>query len=110
MTHSEKKDVISRLVNLPTSNKRAFWGRELKSLNELIKLYPKEDFWKVVELPQKLDSIILLRSGYYATVIKNLYNRFNFVIKKPKKITLGEKAGEDYTPKTETKTLKDFLS
>lgn len=110
MTQTEKKKLIERIINVPKSQKRLFWGREIKSLNELIKLYPEDKFWLGIEFPDKLDSIILLRSGYYSEVLKNKYNRFKYVIPKKQSIKLTAKSGEDYTPPTSPKTFKQFLS
>jgi len=66
VTQTEKKKVIEKLIEQPKTQKRLFWGREIKSLNILIESYPIDGFWKGLSFPKKLDSIIVLRSGYYA--------------------------------------------
>jgi len=110
VTHTEKKKVIEHLLNVPDKQKRLFWGREIKMLNELIKLYPEDIFWKGLTFSKKLDSIIILRSGYYATELKKKYNIFKYKIPPKKTIKLGEKFGDDVIIERRNKTLRDFLS
>ena len=59
MTQTEKKKVIEKLIEQPKTQKRLFWGREIKSLNILIESYPIDGFWKGLSFPKKLDSIML---------------------------------------------------
>lgn len=110
VTQTDKKKIIEKLIEVPKSQKRLFWGREIKSLNILLAQYPSDEFWKKLSFSSKLDSMIVFRSGYYAEQLKNKFNRFNYKIKPQKKIILGEKCGEDYKTKPTPKTLKDFLS
>lgn len=110
MTHTEKKKLIEKLIIVPEKQKKIFWGREIKSLNILLGLYPIDLFWKGLSFPKKLDSLILFRSGYYADELKKKYNRFNYKIPPPNNIELGEKTGEDYKKQIKPKNIKDFLS
>jgi hypothetical protein len=110
VTHTEKKKVIEKLLNVPDKQKRLFWGREIKTLNILIEVYPESKFWKGLTFPQKLDSMILFRSGYYQQELKRRYNLYKYNIPPKKEITLGDKTGKDYTSKKKVKTIKDFLS
>lgn len=110
MTHTEKKKLIEKLVIVPEKQKRIFWGREMKSLNFLLEQYPEDFFWKGLTFDQKFDSIIILRSGYYAELLEKKYKRYKYIIPKPNSIEIGEKQGEDYVPKNKRKTLRDFLS
>lgn len=109
MTHTQKKKVIERLVVVPSTQKRNFWAREIKSLNILMHLYPGDFFWNNLSFPDKIDSIIVLRSGYYNTELIKKYRRFNYKIPPSKKIELGEKCGKDYNKETKPKTIRDFL-
>ncbi len=110
MTHNEKRQIISRLINLPDKNKRAFWGKEIKVLNTLIEKYPSKKFWTSLSFYDKLDSMVLLKSGFFANELKAKYQLFNYKIPKPPKYELGEKCGEDIATNTRPKTIKDFLS
>ena len=110
VTQTEKKLTIERLVNVPSSQKRNFWGREVKSLNELLKVYPERAFWLGVKFPSKMETIIVFRSGYYALELKKKYNRFKYLIPKKEEVKLGEKSGADYNQSKKPITLKKFLS
>lgn len=110
MTHTEKKKVIENLINVPDKQKRLFWGREIKTFNILLELYPESKFWKGLTFPQKLDSMILFRSGFYQNELKRRYNLFKYNIPTKKEIKLGEKYGEDFNIDKKPKTLRDFLS
>ena len=110
MTQTEKKKVIEKLVDVPKAQKRHFWGREIKSLNELQKLYPEDEFWRGISFTQKFDTLIILRSGYYSGELRKKYNRFKYAIPPSGGIPLGEKSGQDYAPSTQNQTLRQFLS
>lgn len=110
MTHTEKKKIIESLIEVPKKDKRHFWAREIKSLNILIESYPEDIFWKGLTFPQKLDSIIVLRSGFYQKELQKKYNIFKYKVPTEIKLTLGKKTGKDYTAKEKPKTITDFLS
>jgi len=110
VTHTEKKKLIEKLVIVPEKQKRIFWGREIKSLNFLLEQYPEDFFWKGLTFDKKFDSIIILRSGYYANELNKKYKRFKYIIPEKPKIELKEKSGKDYKKNIKHKTLRDFLS
>ena len=89
MTHTEKKKIIETLINVPDKQKRLFWGREIKNLNNLLETYPEDIFWKGLTFNKKLDSIIVLRSGFYSKELQKKYNIFKYKIPEKKEITLG---------------------
>lgn len=110
MTHSEKKKIIEKLVVVPDKQKRNFWGREIKSLNILLEKYSEENFWKGLTFSEKFDSIIVLRSGYFANELKKKYKRYKYNIPQQKKLELGGKVGDDYKKQVKPKNLREFLS
>ena len=110
MTQTEKKKIIERLVIVPSSQKRQFWGREIHSLNHLLKAYPEPSFWKGIAFPHKMDSIIVFRSGYYSSVLEKKYKLFKYAIPPKPQVVLGDKSGSDYIPSGSPSTLKEFLS
>ena len=110
MTPKEKKIVIQNLTEVPKTQKKIFWGREMKSLNELQNLYPEDAFWFGLSFSYKLDTMIILRSGYYAKELRKKYNRFKYKIPPSPSLPLGEKSGPDHIPNNIPRTLKDFLS
>jgi hypothetical protein len=110
VTHSEKKNVIEKIVVVPDKQKRNFWGREIKSLNTLIEKYPEENFWKGLTFTEKFDSIIILRSGYFSEQLLKKYRRYKYTIPKQEIIKLGEKIGDDYKKEIKPKNIREFLS
>ena len=50
--------------------------------------YPSDFFWANLSFPDKIDSIIVLRSGYYNTELIKKYRRFNYKIPPSEKIEL----------------------
>ena len=50
------------MVVEPATQKRMFWAREMKMLNDLMELLPNEDFWKKVNI-DKVPSLAIIRSG-----------------------------------------------
>lgn len=110
MTHTDKKKIIERLVVIPSTQKRQFWGRELHSLNHLLEVYPEDQFWLGVAFPHKMDSMIVFRSGYYSLALKKKYKLFKYAIPPKSEISLGDKSGPDYIPSGAPGTLKEFLS
>lgn len=110
MTQTEKKKIIEKLTDPPKNQKRLFWAREIKSLNILLESYPIDSFWTGLSFPKKLDSLILLRSGYYADQLKKKYNRFNYNIPAANNIEIGDKTGADYKKQIKPKNIREFLS
>ena len=70
--------------------------------------YPKETFWLKISFSQKLDSLILLRSGYYKKELEKKYNRYNYNMPSVTQPTIGKKSGEDYTYVKKPQTLREF--
>lgn len=82
----------------------------MASLKALLCEYPEKDFWLGVDFPQKLNSLVVLRSGYYHSELQKKYNRFKYEIPLPTKLKLKPKSDNDYNPPNKNKTLRDFLS
>jgi hypothetical protein len=110
MKHKAKKVIIENLINVPDKGKRIFWAKEIKFLNILIEKYDDEDFWLKLSFPDKFDSLLLLRSGYYAETLRLKYKKFNYIIPDKEEIPLHkEKFGETLNFTKTTKTLRKFL-
>lgn len=110
VTQTEKKTVITNLLVVPSSQKRLFWGREIKNLNILYELYPNDFFWKNLSFSHQLESLTLLRSGFYSDELSKKYKRFIYKIPKKQNLPLGEVCGESLHYKIKPKTIKKFLS
>ncbi len=108
--HADKKEVVSRLVDVPSKNKRFFWAREIKFLNDLLERFPDIDFWKIVTFPKKYESLLALKGEYGEKTLKKKYSEYNYVIPKVEKIKLGKKVGKDVDFKEKKNTIRKFLS
>jgi hypothetical protein len=85
-----------------------FWAREMKLLNDLIEIFPKQDFWEKVNF-EKVPSLAILRSEYGLAKLKKLYIEFNYVIPEKIEIPLGEKRGKDKIISKKSKTIRQFI-
>ncbi len=108
--HADKKNIIESLLVVPKSQKRLFWGREIKHLNFLLKSFPCDLFWKGLSFSKQFESLALLRSGHFLKELKKKYKRFNYKIPNKKELKLGKKSGDDYITSKTLKTKRDFLS
>lgn len=106
-----KKEILKRLVSEPPSNKRMFYMREMKMLNDLCERYSLE-FMNIVTFFKKLDSLAYLVSPKLKSTLDQKFRAFNYVVDKSKypEYVLGDKIGEDKPIEIKTKTIKDFLN
>lgn len=108
MKKLNKRDLIKKFVIEPKSQKRMFWAREMKLLNDLMSIFTNEDFWQKINLP-KVSSLAILRSEYGLNTLKKLYLEFNYKIPEKVEIPLGEKSGKDKSISKKPKTIRQFL-
>lgn len=108
MKKLNKKDLIKKIVEEPSKGKRMFWAREMKLLNDLMKMFPNENFWQRMTI-SKVPSLAMLRSEHGLSKIKKKYLDFNYKIPSKKEIPLGEKTGEDKIISKKTKTIRQFI-
>lgn len=104
-----KRTVLNNLLNIPKTQKRNFWAREMKILNSLMEIFPEEDFWARLSFSSKLDSLLILNTEEGKKKIKSRYNQYKYIPKETKHIPLGKKVGRDYKPLGKPKTIKNFL-
>lgn len=110
MPKLNKKQIVLNLITPPSSIKGAYWSREYKILNELMEIFPSQDFWQKVNFNQDWDSLLIFKSEYGISLLKRKYKEFNFNIPDTKKIELTKKSGRDKIIETKPKTIRDFLS
>lgn len=110
ITHTEKIDIISRLIDVPKTNLKNFWGKEIKIFNRLYRQYPNFYLWDSITFSKKFDSLLALESDYPQSIIKKKFLEFNFEIKNKEKIILSNKYGEDFQYNKKPKTIKEFLN
>ena len=105
-----KREVILRLVEIPAKNKRPFWAKEMKLLNDLIAEYDDIEFWEKVKFNMIFPSLAYLKTDFGKADLRRKYNEFNFDIPPPKEYNLSDKIGQDRTYSKKIKTAKDFLA
>ena len=108
MKKLNKRELIKKIVEEPSKQKRMFWAREMKLLNDLIDIFPNEDFWRKMTI-DKVPSLAMIRSGYGLDLIKKKYRDFNYKIPPKIEIPLGKKTGEDRIISKKTKTIRQFI-
>ena len=106
-----KREVLFRLVEKPPDNKKLFFMREMKILNDLSDKYSLE-FLSIVNFGKKFKSL-----GYFLheKVKKKMdmkWRAFNYKVDKDKYpyYNIGDKSGEDKKVNKKKKTTKDFLN
>ena len=105
-----KIDILKRLVEDPKNNKRFFYAREMKMLNDLVDLYSLE-FMNVVNLGRRFESLAYFKHSKVKEKLDKRFREFNYVTDKSRypEYNLGEKSGEDRFVKRKKRTVKDFL-
>lgn len=106
-----KKDILSRLTLVPTKNKRLFYMREMKILNDLCERY-SEEFMNIVSFDKKFDSLSYIVCDKLKMKMDIKFSAFNFRVdfSKYEDYSIGEKIGEDAEVKQRKKTTKQFLN
>jgi hypothetical protein len=106
-----KKDILSRLTLVPTKDKRLFYMREMKILNDLCKRY-SEEFMNVVSFDKKFESLSYIVCDKLKMKMDLKFAAFNFKIDSSKyeSYSIGDKIGEDIEVQPKKKTTKQFLN
>ena len=95
--HRRRQLAIEILVNIPKTQKRFFWSREMKLLKDLEARYSL-DFLEIVTFPKKYDSLVYLVSKELKETMDKKWRNFNFKVDLSKydRYSLGENSGKDY--------------
>lgn len=111
LKQTEKKNVIESLLNVPKVNKRGFWAREIKLLNDLFMQYPSLDFWRKLNFPDRYDSLSFFKSQFGMEKLKKKFSEYNYVPKQTLEIKIYDnKFGKPYKKNKKQKTIKSFLT
>lgn len=105
-----KKQILARLTLVPAKDKRLFYMREMKMLNDLCDRYSVE-FMNVVSFDKKFDSLAYLVSEKLQETMDKKFRAFNFKVDLSKYVDydIGEKVGDDAAIDKKIKSLKNFL-
>ena len=106
-----KKHILARLTLVPAKDKRLFYMREMKFLNDLCERYSVE-FMNIASFPNKFDSLAYLVSPKLKQTLDQKFRAFNFSVDTSRYETynIGEKVGEDVVVNKPILTIKDFLN
>ncbi len=106
-----KKHILARLTLVPAKDKRLFYMREMKLLNDLCDRYSVE-FMNCVSFDKKFDSLAYLVSDKLKETLDQKFRAFNFKVDLSKYDVyhIGERVGEDVVIEKPAKTIKDFLN
>ncbi len=108
MKKLNKRELIKKIVEEPDKQKRMFWAREMKLLNDLMDMFPDEDFWRRMTI-DKVPSLAMLRAGYGLDILKKKYRNFSYKIPPKEEIPIGDKSGQDKIISKKTKTIRQFI-
>jgi hypothetical protein len=97
-------------LKIPTKQKRNFWAREMKALNDLLNTFDNTEFWQRVKFDFKPNSLLFFKAGDGKLLLRKKYNEFNYKILKPDPQIIGKMVGENRLYKRQPKTIKDFLN
>lgn len=107
-----KKHLLAKFVDLPSSQKREFYMKEFKLLNNLIDRYSIE-FVLALHIDKKYNSLAILLCDSFKASLDLKFRNFNYKIddSKYEKIILSDaKSGEDSKVNLKLKTIRDFLN
>lgn len=106
-----KKHILARLTLVPARDKRLFYMREMKFLNDLCERYSLE-FMNIVSFDKKFDSLAYIVCDKLKEVMDQKFRAFNYCVdlSKYESYNLGDKVGEDVLLDKKNKTIKDFLN
>jgi hypothetical protein len=105
-----KRQLLLKLVHIPSKVPPSFWAREFKILNSLLKKYPHSEFWDKLKV-DKVNSLTLY-AGEDVFSIQERYNKFLVTnpIQKVNHTINKRKSGKDLKITKSPKTIKDFLN
>ena len=106
-----KKEILSRLTLVPQKDKRLFYMREMKFLNDLCERYSLE-FMNIVSFDKKFDSLAYLVCSKLKMTLDLKFRAFNYKVDESKYIsyTIADKCGDDPEVIRKPKTAKQFLN
>ncbi len=109
--HRRRQLAIERLVEVPKTQKRFFWAREMKLLKCLEARYSLQ-FLEIVTFPKKYDSLEYVISKELKPTMDRKWSNFNFKVdfNKYERHNIGEKSGKDFVSiENKPKNTKDLF-
>lgn len=84
-TKINKKEFIKRLLK---EDAKIIWPKEMKMVSLLFKIFPKESFWKNLDIGFKLNSLCWLLSDDGRKLLNKEYKKFNLNLPEVKKFKI----------------------
>jgi len=111
MPKINKREIVSRLVEVPDKARRVFWAKEMSLLKRLEVKYPLE-FLRALTFQKKFDSLAVFLGGGLVKELESRFYQFNYkpTMRDDKVDINAEKYGEDVNIPSKSKTVKDFLN
>jgi len=109
--HRRRQLIIERLVEVPKTQKRFFWAKEMKLLKSLEERYSL-DFLEIISFPKRYDSLAYIISKELKSTIDKKWNNFNFKVdfSKYEQYNIGEKSGKDFVSiDNKPRNIKDLF-
>ena len=110
MSKINKKEILLRIIPPPKKQIQAFFSREYKILNRLLKEFPNLDFWAKVNFNQDWDSIKILQDGFGRALLEKKYKEFHHKLPTEPHFKISKKSGKDKNINIKPNTIRDFLS
>lgn len=108
MKKINKRDLIKKFVTEPKTQKRIFWAREMKLLNDLMDIFNNNEFWSKVRI-NKVPSLAVLKADAGIKILKKKYREFMYEIPPRTEIKLGKKEGKDKKIFKTPQTIRQFI-
>ncbi|MBN86803.1 MAG: hypothetical protein CL885_04700 [Dehalococcoidia bacterium] len=107
----KKKIVVQRLLMEGALKTQKDYLKQYSILNSLLKTYPNENFWAVVNFGKRLKSLYYLKTEQGKKMLNKKYQEFTYRPKDlTKKYTISQKTGEDKITKQAATTTRRFLN
>ena len=106
----KKQKVVKRLLLESSLLNKGDYFKQYSILNSLLKKYPNENFWTVVNFEKKLKSLYYLKTPIGKQTLQRKYNEFAYSPPKEVKHKIGKKEGKDFNPTRKPSTIRKFLS
>ncbi len=106
----KKKKVVERILEEGSVSSRSDYFKQYSILNFLLKTFPDENFWSVVEFKEKITSLYFFRTPHGHKLLTNKYKEFKYKPKTKKPPEIFDKSfGKDKNLISNKKTIRDFL-
>jgi len=107
----KKRQVVQRLLLSTSLETQKDYLKQYSIFNSLLKTYPNENFWSVVNFGKKLKSLYYLKTEYGKKMLNQKYKEFSYRPQdKTVKYKLSSKLGHDRVTKPATTTARRFLN